>query len=281
ATSRSVLEGRILHIADLQAESDEFPTGSDIARRLGFRALLSVPLLRGGAAIGTIMVRRTESRLFSERQVALLQTFADQAVIAIENVRLFKELETRNRDLTETLEQQTATSEILRVISSSPTELQPVLDAVAQNSARLCEAFDAQIYRVEGDALRLCASFGSIPTALSWPISREWVTGRSVADRRTIHVHDLAAEPESEYPLGKATQRQAGHHTTLATPLLREGQPLGAILIRRMDIRPFSDKQIKLLETFADQAVIAIENVRLFQELEVRNRDLSNSLEQQ
>src|SRR5262249_31120791 len=156
-----------------------------------FRAILSVPLTREGTTIGAIQLRRTESRLFTERQVALLQTFADQAVIAIENVRLFKELETRNRDLTETLEQQTATSEILRVISSSPTQLQPVLDAVAENSARLCEAYDAQIYRVEGDSLRLHASFGSIPSSSTRPISREWVTGRAVVDRRTTHVHDL------------------------------------------------------------------------------------------
>src|SRR5262245_4528172 len=281
AAGRTVLDGQTIHVADMQAKADEFPDSSENSRRMGFRAILSVPLTREGSIIGTIQLRRTENRLFSERQVALLQTFADQAVIAIENVRLFKELETRNRDLTETLEQQTATGEILRVISSSPTQLQPVLDAVAQNSARLCEAFDAQIYRVEGDALRLCASFGSIPTVPARPISRGWVTGRAVSDRRTIHVHDMAAEPESEYPLGKVTQRQAGHHTTLATPLLREGQPLGAILIRRMDIRPFSDKQIKLLETFADQAVIAIENVRLFQELETRNRDLTETLDQQ
>jgi signal transduction histidine kinase/HAMP domain-containing protein len=196
-----------------------------------------------------------------------------------------RELADANRDLTEALEQQTATAEILRVISSSPTDLQPVLDAVAENAARLCDASDAQIFRLDGNVLRLAASYGSIPVLMfgeqGTPVSRGWVTGRSVVDRQTIHVHDLAAETEAEFPVGKIHQAQGGHRTTLATPLLREGVPLGAILIRRMEVRPFSDKQIKLLETFADQAVIAIENVRLFKELEARNRDLTEALEQQ
>jgi signal transduction histidine kinase len=196
-----------------------------------------------------------------------------------------RELADANRDLTETLEQQTATSEILRVISSSPTDLQPVLDAVAESAARLCDASDAQIFRLDGNVLRLAASYGSIPVMMfgeqGTPVSRGWVTGRSVVDRQTIHVPDLAAETEAEFPVGKVHQTQGGHRTTLATPLLREGVPLGAILIRRMEVRPFSDKQIKLLETFADQAVIAIENVRLFKELEARNRDLTEALERQ
>jgi PAS domain S-box-containing protein len=281
AAGQAVLESQAIHVADMQARADEFPDSSENARRMAFRTILVVPLMREGASIGAIQLRRSEVHLFTDRQVSLLQTFADQAVIAIENVRLFKELEGRNRDLTETLEQQTATGEILRVISSSPTDIQPVLDAVAENAARLCEATDAQIYRAEGDFLRLAASFGSIPSPSGRPINRGWVTGRAVVDRRTTHVHDLAAESDAEYPLGKQTLRQFGHRTTLATPLLREGQPLGAILIRRTEVRPFSERQITLLETFADQAVIAIENVRLFKELEVRNRDLTETLEQQ
>jgi len=182
------------------------------------------------------------------------------------------------RSLAEALEQHAATAEILRVISSSPTDLQPVLMTVAENAARVCGAIDAQIYRVEGEFLHWVASHGPIPpTTEERLISRGWVTGRAVVDRRTIHVHDLAAESDTEYPVGKAAQRQTGHRTTLATPLLREGVPLGVISIRRMEVRPFSETQVTLLETFADQAVIAIENVRLFTELQEKNRALTDA----
>jgi PAS domain S-box-containing protein len=278
-SARCVRRRDVVHVPDLLADPEY--QRKDESRAGGYRSALAVPMMRDGQVIGTILVARPQGGLFSDIQIDLLKTFADQAVIAVQNVRLFNELEVRNRDLTETLEQQTATSEILRVISSSPTDIQPVLDAVATSAARLCEASDAQIYRVEGNFLHLAASFGAIPAVPKRPINRGWVTGRSVVDRRTTHVHDLLAESDAEYPIGKETQRQTGHRTTLATPLLREGQPLGAILIRRAAVRPFSDKQIKLLETFADQAVIAIENVRLFKELEVRNRDLTVTLEQQ
>ena len=244
------------------------------AERMGVRSILSVPLLHEGRVIGTIGVARSEPARFSDEAVALLQTFATQAVIAIENVRLFKELQEKNRALTEALEQQTATSEILRVISSSPTDLQPVLDAVAASAARLCDSVDAQIFRVDGNVLRIAASYGLLPktpSAEARPISRGSVNGRAVVDRRTIHVHDLAAESEAEYPVAMPYQRRFGHRSIVATPLLREGTPIGAITIRRWDVRPFSEKQIKLLETFADQAVIAIENVRLFTELQASN----------
>ncbi|TAJ75056.1 MAG: GAF domain-containing protein, partial [Gallionellaceae bacterium] len=239
-----------------------------------------MPLLREGLPIGAILIRRLDVRPFSDKQIALLKTFADQAVIAIENVRLFQELQVRNRDLTEALEQQTATSEILRVIASSPTEIQPVLDAVAENAARLCEATDAQIVRVEGDVLRLVASYGPLPTSEIRPISRQAVTGRAIIDRQTIHVHDLATE-EADFPEARTRGVPRGVRTMLATPLLREGVPIGAIVIRRTEVKPFSDKQVALLKTFSDQAVIAIENVRLFQELQVRNHDLTEALEQQ
>jgi GAF domain-containing protein len=214
-----------------------------------------------------------------------VETFADQAAIAIENARLLTELQAKNANLTEALEQQTATSEILRVISSSPTDLRPVLTAVAENAARLCGANDAQIFRTEDESLKLVASYGSIPFSdrprEKAAISRGWVTGRAVVDRQTIHVHDLAAESDADYPVGKNFQKQTGHRTTLATPLLREGVALGAILIRRLEVLPFSEKQVRLIETFADQAVIAIENVRLFKELEARNSELRIALEQQ
>ena len=183
------------------------------------------------------------------------------------------------RELHEALEEQAATSKVLQVMSASPAEIQPVLDAVAENAARLCEANNAVIFRLESDRLRHVASYGGIPTT-SHPsegnlANRDTVSGRAVCDRRTVHVHDLSAE-DSEYPVGSKHAKRDGHRTTLATPLLREGVPIGAILIRRMEIRPFSNKQIALLETFAHQAAIAIENVRLFEAEQRRTRDFPN-----
>jgi signal transduction histidine kinase len=241
--------------------------------------------LRKDVAVGVIRISRTQIQPFTDAQIALLQTFADQAVIAIENVRLFNETK-------EALEQQTATSEILRVIASSPTDLQAVLDAVAERAARLCEATDVLIHRVDGQMLPIAASVGAFaatyPAGERFPLTRGSVVGRAVMERKTIHVHDLAAESDDEFPVAKEFQRRHGHRTVLTTPLMREGVPLGAIWIRRTEVRPFTEKQIKLLETFADQAVIAIENVRLFKELEEKNRALTEahaqvteSLEQQ
>src|SRR5262245_42932800 len=276
----AVLERRTIHIDDIAAEIEtKYPDARSLQQEASSRTLLATPLLRESAAIGVIIIRRTEVRPFTDKQIALLKTFADQAVIAIENVRLFKELEQRNRDLTEALEQQTATSEILRVIASSPTDIQPVLDVVAENAARLCDAFDGIILRIGGDALRGVAKYGLVPTpGYPLPITRGTPVGRAVADRQTIHVHDLAAEAENEFPDSKTRQEISRSRTVLATPLLREGTPIGAIVIRRTEVHPFSDKQIALLKTFADQAVIAIENVRLFQELEARTRELARSV---
>jgi PAS domain S-box-containing protein len=179
-----------------------------------------------------------------------------------------REIADARERLVEAMKQQTATSEVLRIISNSATEIQPVLDAVAENAAHLCDADNAVIFRLEGNLLRLVASYGKIPTTShargAVPADRDTVIGRATCDRRTIHVHDLAAQ-DSEYPAGSTHAKQEGHRTTLATPLLREGTPIGVILIRRMEVRPFYDRQIALLETFADQAVIAIENVRLFE----------------
>ena len=221
--------------------------------------------------------RRIEVRPFTPVQIKLLETFADQAVIAIENVRLFQELK-------ESLEQQTATSEILGVIASSPTDIQPVLDVVAENAARLCEADDAIIRRLDGNVMPLVAHYGQIPPGgMDAPtVSPRDVVGRAIIGRQPIHLHDLAAaEVANEFPDSKFAQERSGARTFLTMPMLREGTPVGVINIRRQEVRPFSEKHIALLKTFADQAVIAIENVRLFKEFQERNRDLTEALEQQ
>ena len=234
--------------------------------------MLATPLLRGGVAIGVIFIRRTEVRPFTDKQIALLKTFADQAVIAIENVRLFKELQVRNRDLTEALEQQTATSEILRVISSSPTDLQPVFQTILDNAVRLCEAQNGAMFRFDGETLRGVALYNVAPAmeayALGTPFrpGRESAVRRVAMERRLVHVPDVLADPElTAYRTGP--YRDQGMRSVLAVPLLKENDLIGTIVIHRKEVRPFTDKQIALLKTFADQAVIAIENVRLFQEL--------------
>ena len=266
-----------VHVEDLTV-SEDLPVGRAFAAPGWLPHGPRRPLLRQSDAIGAILVRRDEVRLFTDHQIALLQTFADQAVIAIENVRLFKELEEKNRALTiahahstEALEQQTATSEILGVISRSPTDTQPVFDAIATNAARLCSANDAQVLRVEGEVLRLVAAFGARSMPAMRRLSRGHLVGRAVVDRKTIHVRDLA-EAQADYP--ESTAPLYGVQSALAVPLLREGVALGVIRISRTEIRPFTDKQIALLKTFADQAVIAIENVRLFNELADKSRQL-------
>ena len=274
---RAVLDCQLIHIHDTLAEEINavYPEIAVISQRTGTRTALNMPLLRGGVAIGCIVIRRTEVRPFSEKQIALLKTFADQAVIAIENVRLFQELK-------ESLEQQTVTSEILGVIASSPTDLQPVLDTIAKSAARVCGADDAMIRLLREDALELVAHHGSIALGQAPAIrrvDRRTVVGRAVFDRQTVHIHDMVVAAETEFPDSAAPS--SGIRTALATPLLREGIPIGAIHIRRMEVRPFTEKQIALLKTFASQAVIAIENVRLFKELQGRNRQLSEALEQQ
>jgi GAF domain-containing protein len=238
-------------------------------------------MLKGGRSIGAIAVARSESGYFPARQVELLRTFAEQAVIAIENMRLFEEAQARTHEVSEALDQVKATSEVLHVVSSSPTDLQAALGAIAESAARLLDVSDADIMRLEGDGLRLIAKHGS---SRQWPvgsirqISRNWVTGRSVIDQVTVHVPDLQVA-ERDFPEGAAFAKNYGHRTTLATPLLRQGKSIGAILIRRVEVRPFTEKQIALLKTFADQAVIAIENARLFEEVQTRNNELRVALE--
>jgi two-component system, NtrC family, sensor kinase len=224
---RVALDRRPVHIPD--ASTDPEFTFKEVGARLGspVRTLLGVPLLREGQLLGGIVIRRSEIQPFTEKQIELVRTFADQAVIAIENVRLFKELQDRNRDLTETLEQQTATSEILGVIASSPTDIQPVLDVVAENAARLCDATDAAIRLVEGEETRLVASFGTRAGAPEFrPVSPRVPTGRAILTRKTLHIHDLQ-EAKMEFPESDGARR--GVRTFLVAPMLRERSPIGVI----------------------------------------------------
>jgi len=189
--------------------------------------------------------------------------------VALENARLFDEVQKRNQEITEALEQQTATSDILRVTASSPTDIQPVLEAVAINAARLCEANDVQIYQVDADQLRQVTHVGPLPALQdgeSLPLVPSLVTGRAVLERRYIHIEDMDKLSKSEYPESIKLQKRLKHRTTIAMPLVSEGQAIGAIVVRRNEVRPFTNKQIALLSTFADQSAIAIENVRLFNE---------------
>jgi signal transduction histidine kinase len=273
AVGRAILDRQTTHIHDIRGDAEYGVR----AWQTSFRTVLAVPLLREGVPVGAIGLWRREVQPFSEKQIKLVETFAAQAVIAIENVRLFKELEARNSALTESLEQQTATSEILRVISSSPTDAQPVFDAIAANAARLCSANDAQVLRVEGETLHLVAAFGVSAMPSVRRLTRGHLVGRAVIDRKTIHVRDLR-QALAEY--SETTAAQYGVQSALAVPLLRDGVALGVIRISRTEIRPFSDKQIALLQTFADQAVIAIENVRLFKELEASNREIAEKSHQ-
>jgi signal transduction histidine kinase len=275
APGRAFLERKPIHIPNLELQAAEY---TPPPYRAG--TILVVPMLREETPIGTLSVWRKNVMPFTERQIDLVTIFANQAVIAVENVRLFKELQSRNRDLTEALEQQTATSEILGVIASSPTDIQPVLDTVAENAARLCEAIDAQIRLVENGGSKLVASFGS-SAAPDFVLTRGTnPTGKALLERRPIHVEDLVEAAKTEFPESREIQLrfQTGTRTFLAIPMLKEETPIGAIAIRRAEVRPFSDRHIKLLETFASQAVIAIENVRLFQELQTRTGELARSV---
>src|ERR1700689_4349481 len=259
-SGRAVIDKVPVHLRDvLSAEGDGFPESQEISRPLGTRTCLSVPLLREGESIGTILLRRTEVNPFSDKQIALLQTFADQAVIAIGNVRLFDEVQAKTRDLTEALTYQTGSSNILRVIASSPTDVGPVLKAIVESACELCEADDALVTLRDGDDLLFKAQHGSIPVAWErMQINRQWASGRAVVDRKPVHVRDLHANEGEPFPDSQELARHTSVRTVLSVPLLRENESIGAIVLRRTVVEPFSDKQIALLQTFADQAVIAI-----------------------
>ena len=263
-TGRAVLDRTTVHFADVQAVVDtEFPDARENIRNFGIRAVLAVPLMRENTAYGGIFVHRLTPGLFSPDQVVLIETFARQAAIAIDNVRLFNETK-------DALERQTAISEILRVISGSPTDVRPVLKAVAERAARICEADDSRILLREGNNLQVTMGDHYLKgpaEGFTHPIERGWVAGRAFVDRTPVHVADLSSdEAAREFPAGTRIAREFGVRTTLAVPLLREDAALGVILLRRSTVKPFDRNQIALLETFADQAAIAIENVRLFNE---------------
>jgi len=281
-TARVALERRTIHVADLQADPEYRYALRDADP---IRTELGVPIFRGDDIVGVIILHKLEVQPFTDTQIELVETFADQAVIAIENVRLFKELQERNRDLTEALEQQTATSEILRVISSSPTDVQPVFDTIVRSTVKLCDGLFSALYRFDGELIHHVAQHNYTPEALEavhrvFPArpTRALGTGRAILERAVVHIPDVEGDPEY---LNQALTRAIGFRSGLFVPMRREGAPIGVIVVARADPGPFSDSEIALLQTFADQAVIAIENVRLFTELQEKNRDLTEALDQQ
>ena len=280
-TARAALDRRTTHVQDIQADP-EYTYG---ARPIDpTRTMLAIPMLRADELLGVITIYRLEVQPFTDSQIALVETFADQAAIAIENARLLTELQAKNASLTEALEQQTATSEILRVISSSPTDVQPVFDAIVENARRLCDATYSVVFLSDSDCsgCRRCAAWttrGSPHCERAYPmdITRGTTSGRAILDPCVVHVQDSSVDPDYTHPLRETIARRS----ILSVPIFREGVPVGAISVRRGEPRPFTDKQIALLQTFTEQAVIAVGNVRLFTELEARNRELRVSLEQQ
>ncbi len=280
ANTRAILTGNVVAIPDVLVDR-EYAAGAT-AVAAGYRSILSVPLMHGDGAMGAITVARPDPGPFPEQQIALLQTFADQAVIAIENVRLFKALEERNRDLTEALEQQTATSDILRVISKSQTDVQPVLDTIAKAAHELCRAKSANVFTYDGELVHL-ASFVNVNPAYIEMLRQYFPRppGRGTAILRAILTRSVVAIPDvledKEYAIGSHAGA-GGFRSVLAVPLIREGSAIGGIAVGRAEPGPFPDTQVELLKTFADQAVIAIENVRLFKEVEARTAQLTRSV---
>jgi len=282
AAGQAVLSRVAAYIRDIRKDPDY--ALQDAAQEVGYRSIVSVPMIRDGNALGVISVTGAEPTMFSERQIAMLKTFADQAVIAIENTRLFNELQTRNRDLTEALEQQTATSEILRVISQSQRDVQPVFEAIAANARELCHGTTGSVFTFDGELIKVAASdsastagLEAVHRAYPMPPSRGGATARAVLTRAMVYIPDV--EEDTEYRLQGLAQAH-GYRSIASVPMLHEGRPTGAITVTGAEPAMFSERQIAMLKTFADQAVIAIENTRLFTELQARTADLSRSVEE-
>jgi GAF domain-containing protein len=275
-TARAVIDQTIVHLSDIRQEPD-FAVSQRLSEALKFRAILSVPMVRDGSVIGAISVARAEAGPFSESQVELLKTFADQAVIAIENVRLFNETK-------EALERQTATAEILGVISQSQTEVQPVFDAIVRSASRLCDGEAALVARFDGALIHLAAQYNLrpgtedvLPRLFPRPPGREMAAGRAIMTGTIVHIPDAHMDPDYDPEVA----RPQGLRSVLVVPMLREGKPIGCFGVSRARPGAFSDTHIELMKTFADQAVIAIENVRLFKELQTSNRELTTALDKQ
>jgi two-component system, NtrC family, sensor kinase len=279
---RVALEGKLVHVADIRADPDYALSETAAAGR---RTMLGVPLLRESEPIGLMTLGRKRVEPFTERQIELVRTFADQAVIAMENARLLGELQARTRDLEESLEYQTATSDVLNVISRSTADVQPVLDTVTETAARLCGADSASLAIRDGEVYRFVSSSISAADPEYWARmrqqtavpGRESMVGRVALEGRVVHIADILADPDFAFP-GTAA---SGRRTMLGVPLLRDSELIGAISISRKRVEPFTERQIELVRTFADQAVIAMENARLLGELQARTRDLEESLEYQ
>ena len=292
ATGRAILERRVVHIHDILADSEYRWIEDHPGQEEMHRTIMAIPMYRESAIIGVIGIRRNRIQPFTEKQIDLVTTFADQAVIAIENVRLFEEvgqkngaLTEANSQLTEALERQKTTTEILQVISSSPTELHAVFNTIAESAARLCRAKFCHVFRFDGRLIHFAASHGLTSEAIKvirtgYPMTpgRMSLSARAILSGSVEEIPDIDTDPDYQHA---AIARAMDYRSILAVPILNKGRPVGAIVIGRSATGSFPKRQIELVETFADQAVIAIENVRLFEDVQKRTAELTESLEQQ
>jgi GAF domain-containing protein len=275
---RTALEGKVVHIPDVRADPEY--TLTSVVEGMGVRTMLGVPLMREGIPIGIFVLMRCSVQPFTDKQIELAETFADQAVIAIENVRLFEAEQERSRELAESLQQQTATADVLKIISRSTFDLRAVLQTLVESAARFCAADTANIIREKDGGFYTAESYGYSREFMDYirkvPIKAERgsASGRALVEGRVIHIADVKADPE--YTLVEA-QKLGDYRTILCVPMLREGMPIGLLVLTRSEVQPFTHKQIELVTTFADQAAIAIENVRLFDEIQDKSRQLEEA----